>query len=1407
MRGARRLRLPRRQPGARTHEGDADRPRPPHSAHRERALVRRAQNRSLLHRLATRFGLTVGLALAVAGSVSAYFTSTGTGTAFKGLTTLAAPTISSATPGVGSVALSWSAVSAPGSGTVTYYVTRDGGAGEGNCPTSTETSTVTSCTDTGVALGTHEYKVTAVWRSWTATSTAASATVVPGPATHFQLAAASTTPAAGEADSLTVTALDAVGNVATSYTGSHNLTFGGAGNSPSGSHPTVSSATGVATNFGTAEAVTFTNGVASVTGANNGVMRLYKTEAASVTVAAGAVTNGTGLPVTVSAAAAVSLSLAAASVTPTAGVADNLTITVKDVYGNAVASYSGSHNLTFGGPHVIGAFTPTVTDGSGVATSVGTATAVTFTNGVASVSGSSNGVMTLYKAEAVSLTVTDGTLTNGAGLAVTVGPAAAASLTLGAASLTPTVGVADNLTVTAKDAYGNTATAYAGSHNLTYEGAGNGPNGNAPTVSSSAGTVTSFGTATAITFTAGVASVAGANNGVMKLYRAEAALVTVTDGTLGNGAGLTVTAAAAAAASFSLTAASTALTVGEADSLTVTALDAFGNVAVSYTGSKNLTFGGAAVSVGGNHPTVSSGTGVATNFGTATAITFTAGVASVTGANNGVMRLYKAETASVTVAAGAVTNGTGLSVTASVGAAASLGLAAASVTPTAGVADNLTITVKDAYGNTITSYTGSHSLTFGGPHVIGAFTPTVTDGSGVATSVGTATAVTFTNGVASVSGSSNGVMTLYKAEAVSLTVTDGTLTNGAGLAVTVGPAAAASLTLGAASLTPTVGVADNLTVTAKDAYGNTATAYAGSHNLTYEGAGNGPNGNAPTVSSSAGTVTSFGTATAITFTAGVASVAGANNGVMKLYRAEAALVTVTDGTLGNGAGLTVTAAAAAAASFSLTAASTALTVGEADSLTVTALDAFGNVAVSYTGSKNLTFGGAGVSVGGNHPTVSSGTGVATNFGTATAITFTAGLATVSGSSNGVLKLYKVETASLTVTAGAVTNGMGLSITVSVGAAASLALAATSTTPAAGASDNLTITAEDAYGNTITTYTGSHNLTFGGPHVVGTYTPTVTSSTGVATNIGTATAIEFTNGVATVSGSSNGVMTLYKAETVSVTVTDGTLSNGAGQSVTVSPGAATSLTLGAASLTPAVGAADNLTVTAKDTYGNTATAYAGSHNLTYAGASNGPNGNLPTVSSSAGTVTSFGTGTAITFTAGVATVAGANNGVMKLYRAEAASVTVTDGTISNGAGLTVTPVAGAAANLAWVHVTLSAGSLSSPCLFTCTVTGLGESGTFTAKVAVTDTYGNTVSGVGAGHTETVSTPASGEGSGGSFTAPTVGTSVTMTIATAGAAESTAQFTFKAQSGAWVSDTMTVQKLAGTAYTSATATLNR
>ena len=220
------------------------------------------------------------------------------------LATLAAPAITSATTGAETVALSWSAVTPPGEGTVEYYVTRDGSTASAGCPSSSSHSTATSCTDTNVPVGAHKYKVTAVWRSWTSTGVEQTVTVAYGPATHLVLEAASTTPAAGEADNLTITAKDASGDTVGAYSGTHSLIFEGASIATSGEEPVVVDRSGVEKNFGEETEITFTEGKATVSSATNGVMKLYKAEAAHIKVKEGSLNNGTGLAVTVKAAAA-----------------------------------------------------------------------------------------------------------------------------------------------------------------------------------------------------------------------------------------------------------------------------------------------------------------------------------------------------------------------------------------------------------------------------------------------------------------------------------------------------------------------------------------------------------------------------------------------------------------------------------------------------------------------------------------------------------------------------------------------------------------------------------------------------------------------------------------------------------------------------------------------------------------------------------------------------------------------------------------------------------------------------------------------------------------------------------------------------------------------------------------------
>jgi hypothetical protein len=112
----------------------------------------------------------------------------------------------------------------------------------------------------------------------------------------------------------------------------------------------------------------------------------------------------------------------------------------------------------------------------------------------------------------------------------------------------------------------------------------------------------------------------------------------------------------------------------------------------------------------------------------------------------------------------------------------------------------------------------------------------------------------------------------------------------------------------------------------------------------------------------------------------------------------------------------------------------------------------------------------------------------------------------------------------------------------------------------------------------------------------------------------------------------------------------------------------------ATATQAPGATNNLTITAKDATGTTATNYAGDIQLMFSGASASPNGTQPTVTNKSGaTAVNFGSQESITFAAGVAstTTTGATGQlVMRLFDSQTASIVVSDGTISNGTGVSV-----------------------------------------------------------------------------------------------------------------------------------------
>jgi len=498
--------------------------------------------------------LLVIVSVVIAGNAFAFFTSSGSGTASAAVTKLNAPTISAATAAAGgTVSLTWGAVSSPDASSVAYYVTRDGGDAAGTCPVKGAPTTVTSCKDSGVAIGEHAYKVIAVWHTWSAASTAKAATVTVGEATKFTIAGSTSIPAAGGSVNLTITAKDVNNSTVTTYTGAHSLVFAGAESSPAGNAPTVVNSGGTAVAFGTATSLSFSSGVATVSSSKNGVLKIYDADAANVTATEGSIITPAPLALTVSPAAASKFVLAATSATPAVAEADDLTITAQDTYGNLATGYAGSKSLTFSGASASpGGTVPTVTSSSGTAVAFGSATAVQFNNGVSVAANGDGGEMVLYKSGATTVKATEGSITTPSGVVVTVAPGAATKLALSASTTTPTAGTGFNVTTTAQDLYGNTATAYAGSKNIVFSGASVSPGGTLPTVVNSAGTAINFGSSTALTFSSGVATPASSKNGFMKLGLAGATSVSATDGTLTTATPLALTVAMGAGSKLAL---------------------------------------------------------------------------------------------------------------------------------------------------------------------------------------------------------------------------------------------------------------------------------------------------------------------------------------------------------------------------------------------------------------------------------------------------------------------------------------------------------------------------------------------------------------------------------------------------------------------------------------------------------------------------------------------------------------------------------------------------------------------------------------------------------------------------------------------------------------------------------------
>ncbi len=275
-------------------------------------------------------------------------------------------------------------------------------------------------------------------------------TVNAGAPTTFKLSApAPAEPEANQAFNITITALDAGGNIATGYGvgGGENKTiaYSGPEASPSGKAPEYPAS---------ATTVHFKEGVGNANG-----IKLYRAGANTLTAKEGAIEGSLGLTVVAGQAASFKLS-APTPAEPEASQAFNVTISALDGYGNLAPSYGGAagqnKTIAYSGPEA---------SPSGKAPEYpASATTVNFKEGVGTATG-----IKLYRAGASTLTAKEGPREGAVCFKVKAGPFKSFGVTPNPAE--PQAGVAFEVKLTAWDEFHNLITTYARTHKLRYEGA------------------------------------------------------------------------------------------------------------------------------------------------------------------------------------------------------------------------------------------------------------------------------------------------------------------------------------------------------------------------------------------------------------------------------------------------------------------------------------------------------------------------------------------------------------------------------------------------------------------------------------------------------------------------------------------------------------------------------------------------------------------------------------------------------------------------------------------------------------------------------------------------------------------------------------------------------------------------
>ncbi len=791
--------------------------------------------------------------------------------------------------------------------------------------------------------GTQSIKATDTNKNVSGTETGI--TVQPAALATLVVSGFPTGPTAGTAQSFTVTATDSYGNVITGYRGTVNLS-----SSDSNALFSPSSYAFTAGDDGTHafSATLETAGPQSIKASDTGNN-----------------ISGTETGITVEPAAAHSITVSGFPANPTAGTAYNVTVTAYDAFNNVATGYTGTVNLS-----------------STDASALFSPSSFTFT---AANAGTHSFSTTLETAGAQSINASDtNNNISGTETGITVQPAAVHSITVSGFPVHPIAGTAYNVTVTAYDAYNNVATGYRGTINLS---------------SSDANALFS---PSSYTF---AALDSGSHSFSVTLKTAGSESIKASD-TANNASGTEtdITVQPAAAHSFTVNGFPADPIAGTAYNVTVTAYDAYNNVATGYSGTVNLS---------STDPNAvfspSSYNFLAADAGSHSfsATLETAGAQSIE-ASDTTNNVSGAETSIIVQAA----------------AAHSFAINGFAANPTAGTAYNVTVTAYDAYDNVATGYRGTVNLSSTDANAL------------LSPSSYTFTAADF--------GSHTFSATLKTAGAQSITVSDtANDVSGTETGMTVQPAAAHSFTLSGFPANPTAGTAYNVTITAYDPYDNVATGYRGTVNLSSSD----PNA---LLSPSSYTFTAADsgshTFSATLETAGSQSISASNT---------------TENITGAETGITVK--PAAAQSFTVNGLPANPMAGTAFNVTVTAYDAYHNVATGYTGTVNL-----------------SSTDPNAVF-SPSSYTFTAADA---GSHNFSVTLKTAGNQSINAsdaTAGINETEAGIAVFPAV--AHSFTVNGVPAETTAGTAYNVTVTAFDAYNNVATGYRGTVNLSSTDPNAV------------------------------------------------------------------------------------------------------------------------------------------------------------------------------------------------------------------------------------------------------------------------------------------------------------------------------------